>query len=345
MNQLGEGRRILVVGGAGYVGNVLVRRLLDLGCQVHVLDRLLFDQGTALSGLVEHPLFSFQLGDLCDESEVESALDGVTDVVILAALVGDPIAGKYPDLARRINDGCKKVLELAEKRGVGRLVFTSTCSNYGLRDTSEPADETSDLAPVSLYAELKVDFERYVLSRSEDLSLCPVLLRIATAYGLSQRMRFDLTISEFTQTLATGQELVVYDADTWRPYCHVDDISGAIITALESEEEKVRGEVFNVGHSDENYTKRMVVDVVQDAIGGVGKVTFEEGGRDPRNYRVSFEKIHQQLGFEPRHRVPETVATLVAAIQARVFDDFDSRPGFFTNHSVVIPGEDSRADG
>ena len=174
----------------------------------------------------------------------------------------------------------------------------------------EPATEESELSPVSLYAELKVDFEQFVLDRS-DWSLCPTLLRIATAYGLSQRMRFDLTISEFTRTLAVGDELVVYDADTWRPYCHVEDISGAVMTALDADEGLVRSEVFNVGHSDENYTKRMVVDVVQEVLGGAGSVSFEEGGRDPRNYRVNFDKIRERLGFEPQHRVPETVASLV----------------------------------
>lgn len=336
-------RDILVVGGAGYVGSVLTRKLLAAGHRVRVLDRLLFDHGTVLSGLVEDPNFTFRRGDLNDREAVAGALEGATDLVILAGLVGDPIASKYPDLARRVNDACKRLAEEADSAGVNRLVFTSTCSNYGLRETDEPATEESELSPVSLYAELKVEFEQFVLDR-DDWKLCPTLLRIATAYGLSQRMRFDLTISEFTRTLAVGDELVVYDADTWRPYCHVEDISGAVMTALDAEESLVRSEVFNVGHSDENYTKRMVVDVVQDVLGGAGAVSFEEGGRDPRNYRVNFDKIRDQLGFEPTHRVPETVATLVEAVQAGVFDDFDTRPGFYTNHSVVIPGETPPGD-
>ena len=343
MSSGGGDRDILVVGGAGYVGSVLTRKLLAAGHRVRVLDRLLFDHGTVLSGLVEDPNFTFRRGDLNDPETVAGALRGATDVVILAGLVGDPIASKYPDLARRVNDACKRLAEEADSAGVNRLVFTSTCSNYGLRETDEPATEDSELSPVSLYAELKVEFEQFVLDR-DDWKLCPTLLRIATAYGLSQRMRFDLTISEFTRTLAVGDELVVYDADPWRPYCHVEDISAAVMTALDAEESLVRSEVFNVGHSDENYTKRMVVDVVQDVLSGAGVVSFEEGGRDPRNYRVNFDKIRDQLGFEPSHRVPETVATLVDAVQAGVFDDFDTRPGFYTNHSVVIPGETPPGD-
>jgi nucleoside-diphosphate-sugar epimerase len=257
-------------------------------------------------------------------------------VVLLAALVGDPICSKYPDLARRVNDeGSKRLFESLAGRGIDRFIFTSTCSNYGLRDVDEPATEESELAPLSLYAETKVEFERFVLDRRDSWDFCPVLLRIATAYGLSQRMRFDLTISEFTRTLAIGEELVVYDADTWRPYCHVADISRAILTVLEAPADAVRGEVFNVGHSDENYTKRMVVEAVQEHLDGAGKVRFTEGGKDPRNYRVGFEKIRERLGFEATHRVPQTTARLIEAIRAGAFEDVEARLSFYTNHSVI----------
>jgi nucleoside-diphosphate-sugar epimerase len=335
-----ESRHVLVVGGAGYVGNVLVRRLLADGYRVRVLDRLLFDHGSALAGLFEDPGFGFVRGDLTDSTDLERSLDGVTDVVLLAALVGDPICRMYPDLARRVNDeGAKRLFDGLIGRDIDRFVFTSTCSNYGLRETDEPATEESELAPLSLYAETKVEFERYVLSREADWDLCPTLLRIATAYGLSPRMRFDLTISEFTRTLAIGQQLVVYDADTWRPYCHVRDISAAIATVLRSPEEVVRGEVFNVGHDDGNFTKRMVVDAVQEHLGGSGSVRFTEGGQDPRNYRVSFDKVRERLGFEPEHTVPETVGTLIEAIRAGAFTDVEARPTFYTNNTAIADGE------
>ena len=327
-------RRVLVVGGAGYVGNVLVRKLLAGGWEVRVLDSLLFDHGSALAGVFEEPGFSFVRGDLRDSQAVERALEGVSDVVLLAALVGDPISKRYPELTRDVNDGCKALLDSLAGRGLDRFVFTSTCSNYGLRGSEEPATEDSDLAPLSLYAEMKVDFEQHVLDR-DDWDFCPTVLRIATAYGLSQRMRFDLTISEFTRTLATGEELVVYDADTWRPYCHVGDISKAIMTVLDAPEDQVRADVFNVGHSDENYTKRMVVDAVQEHLGGSGTVSLTEGGVDARNYRVSFEKIRERLGYAPDHRVPESVGSLITAIRAGAFDDVEARPSFYTNHQVL----------
>lgn len=331
-----ENRRVLLVGGAGYVGNVMARRMLAAGWDVTVLDRLIFDHGSAIAPLLENPGFTFVHGDLRDESAVERSLEGVTDVALLAGLVGDPITRTYPELSDSIHlGGCSRLVEMLDGRGLDRFAFTSTCSNYGLRETDEPATEESALAPLSIYAEHKVEMERQILAAYEaGVDYTPVVLRISTAYGLSPRMRFDLTISEFTRTLAAGEELVVYDADTWRPYCHVEDISKAVMTVMEADADDVAGEVFNVGHSDENYTKRMIVDVVQDVLDGAGVVQFEEGGRDPRNYRVSFEKIREQLGYEPDHRVPQTVASLVDAVRAGAYVDFPSRPGFYTNHAI-----------
>lgn len=340
-------RTVLVVGGAGYVGNVLVRRLLEEGYAVRVLDRLIFDHGAAIVPLLEHPRFSLVMGDLRDRDVVEVALEGATDVALLAGLVGDPITKTYPELSNSINlDGCTALIDALNGRGLDRLVFTSTCSNYGLRTSSEPATEESELAPVSLYAEHKVEIERRILAAAAaGVDYTPTVLRISTAYGLSPRMRFDLTISEFTRTLAAGEELIVYDADTWRPYCHVQDISKAVLTALEASEADVAGEVFNVGHTDENYTKRMVVDVVQEAIGGSGRVTFEEGGRDPRNYRVDFSKIRDRLGYEPDFRVPVSVAAVAEAVQAGAFVDFPDRLGFYTNHTISPRAFDAHAAG
>ncbi len=330
-------RRVLVIGGAGYVGNVMVRRMLEAGSSVRVLDALIFEHGSAIAPLMEHPRFSFVHGDMRDRAALERALEGVSDVALLAGLVGDPITKTYPELSDSINlGGCATVLEALNGRGLDRLVFTSTCSNYGLRTTDEPATEESELSPVSLYAEHKVEMEKRILAAAETgVDYTPTVLRISTAYGLSPRMRFDLTISEFTRTLAAGEELVVYDADTWRPYCHVSDIAKAVMTVLGADAPAVAGEVFNVGHSDENYTKRMVVDVVQEAIGGGGRVSFEEGGRDPRNYRVSFEKIRERLGFEPDMRVPVSVAAVAGAVRAGAYDDFAARPGFYTNHEIA----------
>lgn len=330
----GAGRNVLVVGGAGYVGNILIRRLLGRGYRVRVLDNFLFDHGAAISGALEEPGLSFLNGDLRDRDVVATAIEGITDVVLLAALVGDPLCKQNEEMARSVNTaGSQQLYAALDGKGIDRFVFTSTCSNYGLRGSDEPATEEADLAPLSLYAETKVEFEQFALSGHGAVDFCPTILRIATAYGISPRMRFDLTISEFTRTLTTGEELVVYDAETWRPYCHIADIAKAIVTVLESPTEKVRGEVFNVGHSDENYTKQMLVEAVRAELGR-GEVQFTEGGFDARNYRVSFDKIARELGFEPDFRVPMAIHNLVEAIEAGAFADVDQRPGFYGNRTI-----------
>jgi nucleoside-diphosphate-sugar epimerase len=346
MSKNSKDRHVLIVGGAGYIGNVMVRMMLGSGYRVRVLDDLLYDQGAAIAGVFEDPGFSFVRGDLRDSATLDAALEDVTDVVLLAALVGDPVSKRYPELTREVNvDGAKGVFEALDGRGIERFVFTSTCSNYGLRESSEPATEESELAPVSLYAETKVEFEKFILGNADAVDFCPTVLRISTAYGISQRMRFDLTISEFTRTATIGDELLVYDADTWRPYCHVRDISAAVSAVIEADADSVEGEVFNVGHSDENYTKRMIVDAVQEALGGAGNVSYHEGGVDPRNYRVSFDKIRERIGFEPVHRVPVAVANLVAAIRAGAFDDVPQRSNFYASHTIPAAEAQQQARG
>ncbi len=162
------------------------------------------------------------------------------------------------------------------------------------------------------------------------------MLRVATAFGISPRMRFDLTISEFTRELALGHELEVYDADTWRPYCHVDDISAAIIAVLEAPAEAVGGEVFNVGGDDGNYTKRMIVEAALDALDGEGEVTWTEGGVDARNYRVSFEKIRDRLGLRAEHTRPRRDrATWSARSAPGMFADVEARPLYYRNYELT----------
>jgi len=329
-------RRVLVVGGAGYVGSVMVRRLLSSGYKVRVLDALIYGNAASIQDLADHPGFSFVHGDLCDGVLRDGILDGVTDVVLLAALVGDPICRKYPEQARRINlEGSVRLHDDLHAKGVARFVFASTCSNYGLRSEDSAAAEDAELNPKSLYAETKVAVEQHILEASARVDLSPTILRIATAYGLSPRMRFDLTVSEFTRELALGRELLVYDENTWRPYCHVQDIARAVEAVLESPVEKVRGQVFNVGSDSENYTKKMIVDFVSSVVGN-GSVRYKEGGFDPRNYRVSFDKITEALGFRNSYTVRGTTSRLVDAIRGGLFNDVDSHRDFYGNYSVRV---------
>lgn len=312
-------RTVLVLGGAGYVGSVLVAELLHAGAEVRVLDQLIYDNGFALAHLLDHPRLRFQRGDLRDADVLTEAAQGVDDIVLLASLVGDPICKAYPRLAREINEcGARRVADRLDELGISRLVFTSTCSNYGIHDTALLATEGSELNPQSLYADTKIAVEDHLLGAERNCAV--TVLRVATAYGLSPRMRFDLTVSHFAWELAVGRPLSVYDADTWRPYCHVRDISSAIMTVLTAAERTVRGEVFNVGDTSQQFTKRMIVDEVRKHLAEVS-VCYGEGDTDPRSYRVSFEKIADRLGFRCAYTVQDYLARLTPALQTGIFAD------------------------
>ena len=156
--------------------------------------------------------------------------------------------------------------------------------------------ETSDLRPVSLYAELKVKFEKYLLDTNIRESFSPTALRFATVYGLSPRMRFDLTVNEFIREATMGKELEIFGEQFWRPYCHVEDLAGSCIKVLESPIDKVRKNVFNVGDTNENYSKKMIAEEILKIIPDA-KIKYVKKNEDPRDYRVNFSKIKDELGF------------------------------------------------
>jgi nucleoside-diphosphate-sugar epimerase len=328
---------VLVIGGAGYIGSVLGGKLLEGGFRVRVLDALLYDNAAAVSHLMGRSGFAFQQGDFCHEPDLNRAMEGITDVVLLAALVGDPVCKKFPDLARRINEyGTLELIDRLGRFDIQRFIFMSTCSNYGLQPDDTPAAEDAELNPHSLYAETKVKVEQKLLG-SRRVGDCSVtVLRAATAYGLSSRMRFDLTVNEFTRELALGRELVVYDADTWRPYCHVDDICTAIGLVLESDRELVDGQVFNVGSDDENYTKRMIVDLISNLLPMV-QVRYRTGSVDPRNYRVTFKRIKTVLGFEAHRTVAVFASELIDVIRKGRFSQDVDQGTPYKNTTPVYP--------
>ena len=327
-------RNILVIGGAGYVGSVLTRKLLLNDYRVKVLDNLLYDNGSSISDLMEEELFSFNFGDFGNEKVLDNALNGITDVVLLASLVGDPICKKYPELAKKTNvDSSKKLIQKLIGKNINKFIFTSTCSNYGLRTDDSLANEESELNPQSLYAETKVEFEKYILENINDFDFSPVILRLSTAFGMSNRMRFDLTISEFTKDLALGKELIVYDENTWRPYCSVSDISNAIIKVLEAPKEKVSGQVFNIGSENNNYTKKMILELIEKHIENA-TIEYKIGGFDPRNYRVSFDKVNNVLGFSTSLSAEDSIKQIINAIENKLFGDIETRKNYYGNYEV-----------
>jgi len=316
-------KKVLVTGGAGYIGSVLVRLLIEKGYSVRVLDNLSFG-GESIVDLLNDDRFEFQKGDMRNTADLKEAVKGVDYVAHLASIVGDPACRKFPDEAREINlTGSKNLYDIANEAGVEKFVFASTCSNYGKMDDPKAyVTETSTLAPISLYAETKVEVEKYILNQPEDNTCKPTSLRFSTVYGLSPRPRFDLTVNEFTRELALGRELVIFGEQFWRPYCHVVDLSRAVIEVFEAPEEKVAFDVFNVGDTDENYQKEMIVSEILKIIPD-GKIKYVEKDEDPRDYRVSFEKIHKELGFTITKRVPDGIEQIRKTIVDGFFKDPD----------------------
>ncbi|RYY64074.1 MAG: NAD(P)-dependent oxidoreductase, partial [Chitinophagaceae bacterium] len=310
--------KVLVTGGAGYIGSVLVRQLLDKGYKVRAFDSLKFG-GDALYDVMLHPDFEFMKGDIRNAEEVAKALEGIDAVAHLAAIVGDPACKKFSDEANQTNwDGSVALFEAAEKAGVQRFVFASTCSNYGkMPDPDSFVVETSELNPVSLYAELKVKFEKYLLEERKDSKMCSTALRFSTVYGFSPRIRFDLTVNEFTRNATINGEQEIWGAQFWRPYCHVDDLARAVVLVLESDDAKVRANVFNVGTTEENYNKGMIIEEVCKVVPNT-QVNYVEMNEDPRDYRVNFDKIKNELGFTITKKVPDGVKEIYTLLSTGI---------------------------
>jgi nucleoside-diphosphate-sugar epimerase len=317
-------KTVLIAGGAGYIGSVLTGLLVQNHHRVIVLDNLKYG-GESLLFLVNNPDFRLIKADITSADEVEAvSKDHQFDTVIhLAAIVGDPACARNPKLAEKVNwQGSLNLLEHAMKKSVKRFIFASTCSNYGkMAEADGLVDEKSPLAPVSLYAELKVRFENVLLNELEKKdSFSPTALRFATAYGPSPRMRFDLTVNEFTRELVLGKELEVFGEQFWRPYCHIYDIARAVMHIMEAKKEKVAYNVFNVGDTKENYQKQMIVREIDKIIANT-KVKYVHKDEDPRDYKVSFEKIRAQLGFSISKRVPDGIREVQSLLESRVFPD------------------------
>jgi nucleoside-diphosphate-sugar epimerase len=315
-------KKILVTGGAGYVGAVLVRKLLSLGYSVRVIDNLTYgDEG--ISELRDKPGFEFIEADILNLRTIVNSMKGVDAVIHLADIVGDPACAIDPQITIENNFlAGKSIAEAARYFQVNRFIFASSCSVYGYVPEGV-ANENTPQNPVSLYARIKYDLERGIMSLAKE-NFCPTGLRLSTVYGYSPRMRFDLVANIMIAKAIHEKKIMVYGGSQFRPLVHVSDVADAFITILQAPIEKVRAQVFNVGSNEQNFRILELGKQIQSLIEGteLEVITTKE---DDRSYAVSFEKINKELGFKARKSLKDAAEEIQEAFRRGDVSDYTDK--------------------
>jgi nucleoside-diphosphate-sugar epimerase len=317
-----------VTGGAGYIGSVLTHKLVELGYNVRIIDSLIYGKD-GISDLISNNSVELIEKDIRDEKTLNDVVKEIDCVIHLAAIVGDPLCKKIPIAAKQINeDATKKLVTISKEHGVKRFIFASTCSNYGSSSTT--VDENSPIQSLSLYSTTKVNSENFILN-TKNSSFEPCILRFATAHGLSPRMRFDLLLQEFLRDAILDKKIRIYGPNFWRPLAHVDDISNACIAALKSPSDIISGEIYNVGHTRENYTKKMLAEIIQEFVPST-EIEIIESKKDLRTYKVSFDKIKNNLKFISKKTIRDSISDILTEIEK---GSLDPRASEFSNISKL----------
>lgn len=327
---LKDARHILVTGGAGYIGSALTARLLREGSHVTVVDDLLFG-GESLTAFFHHPRFHFVKANVWETRAIRLAPRNdwppVEAVIHLAAIAGFPACQAVGrQVAWRYNvEATQRVFEQAVDLGVKRFLYASTYSNYGLSTDGNPVTEESPLNPQSLYAETKVNAERYLLAHA-DAPCAPVIFRLATLYGLSPRTRFDMIVNQFVLEAHTKRELLIYQRGYSRSFLHLQDAIQGLGLGLTAPHESIVGEVFNLGTDRGNHTKDEIVALIlkrlPETVVRYKDMTF---GGDMRDITVSYQKIQERLGFEARLSVGDGVREVLHALRDGIYNNPDSQ--------------------
>lgn len=309
-----NGKKILVVGGAGYLGSILARKLIAEGFKVKVLDILMYGI-QPVQELVSNKNFELVEGDMRNISTLVRVLNDVDAVVNLAAIVGDPACKNKPDAAIETNYLANKALaEACKYHQINRFIYSSSCSVYGFMEDDRLLDEKASLNPISLYARSKVQSEEGILTL-EDENFSPIILRMATLYGYSPRMRFDLVVNTMTKTAVVDKKIFVHGTGAqWRPFLNVEDAAQAYLQCLSAPLNKVKGEVFNVGADNNNYKIIDIAKVVKKCVPEADFI-IEDKISDLRNYFVSFSKLKKQLKYKAVKTLEGSIFRMKKAIE------------------------------
>lgn len=302
--------KILVTGGAGYIGSVLVSRLLEKGHEVTIIDNFMYNQHSLLDCCHNNKLTIIR-GDAREEELISKYIKDVDFIFPLACITGAPACDKKPIEARTTNlDAIKLILDMRSKEQ--KIIFPTTNSGYGIGQEGIFCTEETPLRPVSLYGRLKVDAEKLILDSGNSITL-----RLATAFGVSPRMRFDLLVNDFVYTVLTHRSLVLFEAHFKRNFIHVSDVARAFIHCVENFD-SMKNEPYNVGLSNANLSKWELCEEIKKQFPNFWFTEYggEPWARDPdkRNYIVSNEKI-EATGFKPKTSLQEGIAELIKGYQ------------------------------
>ena len=304
--------RILITGGAGYIGSHLVNHLLNHGFHVKVLDNFTFGKNS-LDTVKDHPNIELINGDIASIRDVVKCVKDVDTIIALAAIVGDPACGLSAEETLNLNYESTKILvETANFYGVKRLVFASSCSVYGASD-DQFLTETSQLNPVSLYAKTRIMSEDVILERCGQIE--PIILRLSTVFGYSPRMRFDLVVNTLTVRGLVDKSFQIFGGDQWRPFVHCNDAAQAFYLAATTPSSQFQDRIFNVGSTDMNFTLSDVGKKIEALIPDA-KASYVQTQDDLRNYKVCFDRIRDQLQFKPTYTLESGITEMINQIKS-----------------------------
>jgi nucleoside-diphosphate-sugar epimerase len=315
---------IVVTGGAGYIGSTLVPVLLEAGHRVAVIDRLYFGDASLRPAIEAHSKHLRLVR--ADIRRVDPRVFEGTDALVdLAGISNDPSCELDVDLTRSINlEGALRVARLAQAAGAKRIVFASSCSVYG-HGAGLRLTEDSPLNPVSLYARCKADAERGVLALGKSTGIDVTVLRFATVFGLSEKMRFDLAVNVMTKNAYVARKITVEGGgQQWRPFVHVRDVAEAVRCVLESKPGALANRVLNVGSSANNVRIKNLAYRVRDLIPGT-EIVMAPTDPDLRDYNVGFDKVGQLLDFRPTRTIEDGISEILQALRAGAVDPDDRR--------------------
>lgn len=300
--------KVLITGGAGYLGSVITGKMLNEGYEVTVLDKLIFNQVSLLS-YTSNPNFKFIHGDVRDESLLERLCNESDVIIPLAAIVGFPACASEPELAKEINfKQIVNIVKYCNNKGK-KILYPNTNSGYGLGTGQVECDEESPLTPISVYGQTKCEAENFLKTSTD-----AIIFRLATVFGVSPRMRTDLLVNDFTYKAITDKYIVVFEKSFKRNFIHIQDVANVFLFMLKNYD-KYKGEIFNVGLSSANLSKQELLEKIQEHVKNFA-VSYNDFYEDPdkRNYIVSNIKV-ESTGWKAEWDLDKGIEELIMAYQ------------------------------